>query len=91
MELIVRRPDVGYLDASLWVPKACINVEGVRRALTFEFHERETLTVLTLYKETDHHIIVPREFWQPQDFHFPVIDCRPLRYTRTGEWNPTLN
>ena len=84
MELIVRRPDVGYLDTSLWVPKACINIEGVRRALTFEFHERETVTVLTLYKETEHHVIVPREFWQPQDFQFPVIDCRPLRYTRTG-------
>jgi superfamily II DNA or RNA helicase len=84
MELRIRRPDSGYLDTGLWVPKAFINVEGVRRALTFEFFERDTMNVLTLYKETEHHIIVPREFWQPQDFQFPVVDCRPLRYTRTG-------
>ena len=84
MELIVRKPDMGYLDTNLWVPKAAVNAEGVKRVLTFEFFERDKMNVLTLYKETDHHLIVPREFWPPQTFQFPVIDCRPLRYTRTG-------
>jgi hypothetical protein len=79
VEIRVRDPHTGFLDTNLWVPKAYVNVEGVRRALTFEFFERKTMNVLTLYKETEHHIIVPREFWQPQDFQFAVVDCRPLR------------
>ena len=29
-----------------------------------------------------HHLILPREFWGPQDYAFPVIDCRPQRYER---------
>ena len=80
MELLVRRPDTGYLDSVLWVPKTFVNVEGTKRALTFQFFEKQKVILLSLYKETEHHILVPREFWNPQDFTFPVIDCRPRRY-----------
>src|SRR5208282_1369644 len=37
---------------------------------------------LTLFKETDHHLLVPREFWDPKNFTFPVLDCRPKRYAK---------
>jgi superfamily II DNA or RNA helicase len=82
MDLLLRRPDKGYLDSALWVPKAAVNVEGTKRALTFQFFEQKKMVALCLYKETEHHLLVPREFWSPSDFQFPVIDCRPKRYTQ---------
>ena len=80
MKFLVRRADTGYLDTDLWVPKSAVNVEGVRNALTFQTLEQQKMRLLTLYKETEHHILVPREFWKPKDFQFPVIDCRPRRF-----------
>jgi Type III restriction enzyme, res subunit len=82
MQLLVRKPDLGYLDGNLWVPKQFINVEGTKRALTYEFFDRQQVTILTLYRETEHHLLLPREFWRPEEYAFPVIDCRPKRYPR---------
>lgn len=82
MQLIVRRPDTGYLDANLWVPKSACQVEGVKRALTFQFFDAQKVTLLTLWKETENHLIVPREFWDPKDFAFPVVDLRPKTFTK---------
>ena len=82
MELLIRRPDYGYLESALWVPKQFINVEGTKRALTFQLAERKSINILTLYKETEHHLLVPREFWEPKDSPFPVVDCRPRYYQR---------
>ena len=82
MKLLVRDPQSGYLDSMLWVPKAAVNAEGTKRALTFQFFDQQKVTILTLYKETDHHLLVPREFWDPKDFTFPVVDCRPKHYAR---------
>lgn len=82
MELLVRRPDTGYIDNNLWVPKNAVNVEGAKRALTFQFSDKREIVLLTLYKEAEHHLIVPREFWQTGDFQFPIVDCRPRRYQR---------
>jgi superfamily II DNA or RNA helicase len=84
MQLLVRRPDTGYLDANLWVPKTHCAVEGVKRALTFQFFNEQQVTLLTLWKETEHHLIVPREFWDPKDFAFPVVDLRPARFTKVA-------
>lgn len=80
MDLLVRRRDTGYLDSLLWVPKGAINVAGTKNALTFQFFDEQRVTLLQLFKETEHHLLVPREFWAPADFSFPVIDCRPKRY-----------
>lgn len=82
MELVVRRPDTGYLDANLWVPKGACQVEGVKRALTFQFFDQQKVTLLTLWKETEQHLIVPREFWDPKDFAFPVVDLRPTVFAK---------
>lgn len=84
MKLLVRKPDIGYLEANLWVPKTAINTEGTKNALTFQFFDRQEIRILTLYKETEHHLIIPRAFWEPKDYSFPVIDCRPMRYTRVN-------
>jgi superfamily II DNA or RNA helicase len=66
----------------LWCPKSAINVQGTKNALTFEFFDRQAVTLLTLYRETEHHLLLPREFWKPEDYAFPVIDCRPQHYTK---------
>lgn len=82
MQLLVRKPDVGYLDSVLWCPKSAINVEGTKNALTYQFADRDSISVLYLYRETEHHLLIPREFWRPEDYMFDVVDCRPQRYTR---------
>lgn len=82
MPLLVRRPDTGYMEANLWVPKTHCQVEGVKRALTFQFFSEQKVNILTLYKETQDHLIVPREFWNPKDYAFPVVDLRPPRFER---------
>ena len=82
MQLLVRKPDLGYLDSMLWVPKSTVNVEGTKNALTFQFAEQQKITLLTLWRETEHHLLVPREFWDPKNFAFPVIDCRPRRFPK---------
>lgn len=80
MKLPVRDPSLGYLEANLWVPKTAVNVEGTKRALTFQFFDQQKVMLLTLYKETADHLLVPREFWDPKDFAFPVLDIRPRHY-----------
>ncbi len=84
MKLIKRNPDLGYLDTNLWVPKKLLNVEGVKRALEFELNDRESIRVLRLWEEAEHHLIVPRAFWKPGELAFDCIDCRPTHYARTG-------
>jgi superfamily II DNA or RNA helicase len=84
MKVIRRDPQKGYLDTLLWVPKAHCNVEGVKSALTFQFFEEKEVRLLTLWRETAHHLLVPREFWDPTTagFTFPVLDCRQKNYER---------
>jgi len=80
-----RKGDRGYLDLSLWVPKNRINVAGVKAALTFEYLEGKDRvpTPLPLYKETEDHLLVPREFWNAGTFDFELVDMRPSAYARS--------
>lgn len=82
MEFIVRDPDKGYLDCWLWAPKKFINVNGTKRALTFQTKEGREQVDLPLWKETAHHLLLPRAFWDPKNLPFEVIDCRPPTFTR---------
>lgn len=80
MRLLRRDPNLGYVDSLLWVPKAHINVEGTKAALTFPVNDKRKVRFLTLYQETPDHLIVPREFWDPKDLPFPVLDGRPRSF-----------
>ena len=80
MQIITRRPDVGYLDCLLWVPKSKVNVEGIKMALTFTVVDRTSLSKFELWKETAHHLLLPREFWDAAEMDFPVIDCRVKQF-----------
>jgi len=87
MKLIIRHPDKGYLDTWLWVPKRWVNEDGTKNALSFMFTDQHApghTRILYLWKETDHHLLVPREFFQLKDLPFEVIDCRPIVYESVG-------
>jgi superfamily II DNA or RNA helicase len=87
MRLVQRDPNTAYVSNWLWVPKVFTNVESVRNALSFEFpdnyNEKKTRLVY-LWKETDHHILVPRHFWRTTDIPYRVVDLRPQQYEKTG-------
>lgn len=86
MRVIRRLPDRGYLDTWLWVPKPFVDVEGTKRALTYEVTDSYTGRAkwLYLWQETADHLLLPRAFWDPTTLPFPVVDCRPLKYTQVS-------
>lgn len=84
MQFIRKDPARGYIDTRLWIPKKLVNVEGVKNALTFELYDKDVVRYLTLWEETEHHVVVPRAFWKYSDFQCEVVDCRPQSYKKTG-------
>lgn len=80
MKVVRRDPAKGYLADNLWVPKSAVNVEGLKQALSFQFFDQRELRILAMWRETEHHVVVPREFWKLEDLEFPVVDCRPTSY-----------
>lgn len=82
MTTFIRRlPTKGYLDANLWVPKTYVNVEGTKKALTITSADQHSAEVLQLFKETDTHLIVPRNYFALSSLPFEIVDCRPTHYT----------
>jgi hypothetical protein len=86
MKFVVRRPDCAYISNWLEVPKRFVNLEGTKRALTFTFADEHSkkMRFVYLWKETEHHLLVPRAFWRTAELPYPVIDCRPRQFPRTG-------
>jgi superfamily II DNA or RNA helicase len=82
MRLVRRDPNLGYLDSSLWVPKNQVNVSGLKNALSPSIARGNQVDFLFLWKETEHHLLVPREFWDPGQATFEIVDCRPTTYER---------
>lgn len=82
MRVVQRNPDKGYLDTWLWVPKHLINVTATQSALSFLFTDSysKEQRVLYLWKETTHHLLVPRAFWEVGSLPCEVVDCRPRKY-----------
>lgn len=82
MKFIRRDPQLGYVDAMLYVPKTMVNVEGVKSALTFCISDKMgAVRYLQLWEETEDHLIVPRALWNPADLGFEAVDCRPRHFT----------
>lgn len=83
MKVIGRSPDKGYIDTWLWVPKSLINMTATQSALSFLFTDSYTgeQRVLSLWKESPHHLLVPRAFWEVGSLPCEVVDCRPMSYT----------
>jgi superfamily II DNA or RNA helicase len=83
VRLVRRDPNKGYIDTMMWLPKKVVNVDGLKRALTFEFEDRDSMRLLSLWDETKNHLIVPRGFGNPKDYSVPFVDCRPLNFHPT--------
>ena len=84
MQIAVRDPDKGYLSSELWVPKSAINVDGLKNTLTLPVSKKKGEdSVVFLWKESTHHIIIPREFFNYADIvdQFETVDIRPQEYT----------
>jgi superfamily II DNA or RNA helicase len=83
MRLVQRNPNTAYLDNWLWVPKRFTNVESVRNALTFAFsdsYSEQKVRYVYLWKEAEHHILVPRHFWDINNLPYRTVDLRPQSY-----------
>lgn len=85
MKVVRRDPSRGYLDSWLWVPKRFVPLEGVKNALTWHFPDENSgaVRVVKLYQETDHHLLLPREFWRIPSLPFEVLDCRPTKFAES--------
>jgi len=84
MKLMKRDAQKGYVSDMLYVPKSLVNIEGVKGALEFEISERNSIRILQLWEEAEHHLIVPRSFWNPKELPIEWVDARPKTYTKTG-------
>lgn len=98
MRFTQKDPDTGYLNHNLLLPRRYVNEHAIRTALTFQMDTEEDVIddvtgervgrrkrVLELWDCTRHHLVVPREFINPQDIHkfrFPIVDERPTNFER---------
>jgi superfamily II DNA or RNA helicase len=77
---IEKHPDKAYLTNNLLLPKRFINTQVIKAALTFFLKEEESILnevgqeigvrqkTLPLWDETEHHLVVPREFLPPEQY-----------------------
>lgn len=77
MRFKIRKKEKGYVDVNKWVPLSDPDVTTLRRLLTFTLPTVDSNGIpetLTLWKESDYHLIIPRETpTERKDF----IDLRP--------------
>jgi hypothetical protein len=81
-----RNPDLAYVSADLWLPKNQMNVDAVKSALILQVSKGKGVeTVVKMWKETEHHLVVPREMYDLAEItgQFRTVDARPQTYTRT--------
>jgi len=93
-EFTPKRPDRAYITNNLVLPKERLNLTPVKAALTFIYGEEEVRDELgellftrpkhlKLWDENQHHIIVPREFFDEENydkFDFEFEDLRPHQF-----------
>jgi superfamily II DNA or RNA helicase len=87
---VPKEPDKAYVADRLWLPKKMVRPEPVKTALEFKISGQVGVTeegrpkmgqvVLSMWEESSHHIICPREFLpatQYPNYRFPFVDLRP--------------
>jgi superfamily II DNA or RNA helicase len=86
INLVVKRPDAAYVSNMLWLPKAHIRSEAVQNSLQYWDVRKGDAVLMKFWSETEHHLVVPREFIGPDqylNYGFPFIDLTPRRFART--------
>ena len=86
----IKEPDKAYVADRLWLPKKFVRPAPVKTALEFKIQGQVGITsegrpkmgqvLLSLWEESSHHLICPREFLPPQQYssyRFPFVDLRP--------------
>lgn len=85
-------PDKAYVSSMLFLPKAGLAVQALKSALEFDTsgkddRGRPIMVKNYLWEETEHHLVIPREFLHPSQYTqyaFPFIDLNPRRFPRSG-------
>lgn len=80
----IRDPELGYRDTWLWLPKKRISVEVIKRSLTVPVTVKDDIVFMMLWKDSPHHLGIPREKIKVEDLAYPVIDLTPTQYEHVG-------
>jgi superfamily II DNA or RNA helicase len=78
-----RDPNTGYYGRHLWLPKKHINVISAKAGLEFPVMGDEGVEYLQLWKDTETHLRVPREFVRRSiypNIGFPIVRTGPASY-----------
>jgi len=78
IELPIRKPDVAYRDTWLWVPKSRVNTRMLRHSLTLLINGGRD--ELTMYRESEHHLGIPRARLDPDELKYEVVDLAPTKF-----------
>lgn len=79
LEFVHKDPSAAYVGNHLWLPKAKVRGESVKRALEFLINTRDGQELLALWNESKNHIVCPREFIPPSqypNYGFPFVNLR---------------
>lgn len=80
--LIKRDPDKGYLDTWLWLPKERVNQDIIRRGLSIPIVVGNDIEYLRLWRDSKHHIGIPRARLDPEKLDYEVVDLRPKSFPK---------
>lgn len=80
LTFVHKQPDTAYVADRLWLPKAKIRVDPVKKALEFQVTTQTGMETITMWSETKSHIICPREFIPASEYKsydFKFVDLAP--------------
>lgn len=80
LNFVPKEPGKAYIADRLWLPKSHVRPEPVKGALQFTVQSEGKQIQMSMWDESQHHIICPREFLPPSEYKrykFPFIDLRP--------------
>jgi superfamily II DNA or RNA helicase len=76
-------PDKGYFGKQLWLPKKHVNVRSLKSGLEFPVMDGEGISYLQLWRETEDHLVIPREFVPRDEYQhlsFPIVSVQPTQF-----------
>jgi superfamily II DNA or RNA helicase len=87
LRLVIRDPKKAYIGDMLWLPKALVAEKAIKEGLQFWDVEGNNPILRRLWRETEHHLICPREYIknvQYEQFPFPFVDLTPKTFPKAN-------
>jgi superfamily II DNA or RNA helicase len=90
MKFTAKSFDCAYISNNLWLPKSQINVQAIKQALEVyptTNNPAYASAVVRLWKESPHHLIVPKFFITEDKFSrykFPFVDLSPALFPKVS-------